>query len=621
MNTNSQRPKIKQKTGFRTNPRQLLAPFIGAAFHDADNEGLLPLSSLSQPVQVQLKVWEGAKPGDTYQLSLNTNLIGEKKTITDQDQTGDDLELNIPTDALVEGVYALAYHATNIENGTSDYSESVRLEVDTTPPGRPQLGPMKFPLEVQGGLTSAELAGLGDELQVEIGSYTGMAKHDVIRTFWGTVEGESDTVTSDDMGLRRVLISFPRNFLETLGDFDGAVTYTVTDRAGNVSESSLGAPIQLMLKEIPTNFPAPIIDPNLGEIIDFWEAKTGVDIDIPKYDGVSAADQIVLRWGENSMLPVSIPAGNEGLDIVLSLTIPYATVSLTPEGIVLVNYEVVQNGAKFGSSLSSSIQCYLTLPGPAQMDAPTIQGTSLTNPDTEDNFLDEDDYELNARAILKWKDGFAISDDLDLHWGQQQIIQWYQIKDSDISAATDLSIPIPNSLIKGQGTGAEISVNYSLSRNGNPNSNNSPIQLVTVRSKEELPGGVDGLDGPTFNTREGDVVGPIENPDGAMVKVAPYTNILKDQNLLFTFIGFDDDNNVIEDASFSDQRELDPSDVIAGYSFKVPDENLKRICTGYAEAYFKVIPAPGSNQSAVTSRTTRVRINMSRPGTQCFALL
>jgi hypothetical protein len=619
MNKIKQTPVIRHKINTRSNQRELALPYVEAAFHDSDNEGLLPLSALSEPVEVLLKVWDGASAGDKYQLALNTELVGDEKYISADDEVGNSLYLSIPVDELAEGVFALSYKTTNIENGTADFSDSVRLEIDTTPPGRPQLGPVKFPSEVQGGLTSAELAGLGDELVVEIGSYTGMAKHDVIRTFWGAVEGETDTVTADDMGLRRVQITFSREFLEGLGEFDGVVTYTVTDRAGNVSETSLDAPIQLMLKEAPTDFPAPIIDPALGELIDFAEAKAGVNIDIPRYDGVAQFDQIIVRWGDNIMSPVTLPEGGEAEEIVLSLTIPFATVSLTPEGTVAVSYEVVQKGALLGSSLSSDIDVYLSLPGPSVPEAPIIQGTSLSNPNIDDNFIDEDDYDLNGRSIVKWQSGFQINDNLNLFWGQQSIVQWYQIKDSDVTNERDLILSIPNAVMKSQGTGAEIPVYYTVTRYANPNANKSFVQSITVRSKEELPGGPEGLNGPEFNTTENGVVGPIENPDGAFVKIAPYTNIMRDQILLFTFSGFDEDNNIIEDASFADQRELDSNDVIAGYSFKVPDAILRRVCRGYGEAFFKVVPAAGSNQSPVTSKTTRVRINMSRPATQCRA--
>jgi hypothetical protein len=613
-----QKPVINHHRSMRSGPRELVLPFVGAAFHDEDNEGLLPISVLSQPVRVDLQVWDAASPDDTYQLLWDGGLIGVEKTILNTEEPGDPIFLEIPIDVLTEGIFSLAYRTTNIENGATDDSGSVRVEVDLTPPGRPLLGAMEFPPEIQGGLTSAELTQLGDQLVAEVSSYTGMAKHDVVQTYWGSTEGPSATVTSDDMGLQKVLITFSRSFLEALGDGEEPVRYYVTDRAGNRSQPSSSVLIQLLLEDIPSNFPAPIIDDAVGPLIDYSEARAGVNLDIPHYTGAAAFDRITVIWGNgNRMQSVQVPEGDENEDIVLSLIVPYDTIAVTPVGRVNVSYEVSRQSQLLGSSLSSPIDVFLTLPGPVNPDAPLIQGTSASNPNVTDNFIDEDDYELNGRAIITWKDGYELSDDLNLHWGQQVITQWHQINASDVAAQRDLVLPVPNATMKAQGTGPEIPVFYTINRAGNPNPANSPTANVVVRSKEELPGGADGLNGPTFRTTENGVVGPIENGNGANVTIAPYINIQKDQTLFFVFKAFDDNNNLIEEAGFTGNRELDENDIEKGYVFTVPITNLLRICKGYGEAYYRVEPAPGSNQSSTTSRTTRVRVNMSRPATGC----
>jgi hypothetical protein len=135
---------------------------------------------------------------------------------------------------------------------------------------------------------------------------------------------------------------------------------------------------------------------------------------------------------------------------------------------------------------------------------------------------------------------------------------------------------------------------------------------VTVRSKEELPGGPDGIDGPTFVVTPAGYISLIVAPDGTEGSVAPYLNIAENQKLFFTFKGFDLNNNPIEAATYTASRELDDRDVVEGYKFKVPFNTLRTICRGYCEAYIRVEPAPGSNQSAVTSRITRVPVDMRR---------
>jgi hypothetical protein len=617
MNTANQTPTLDITRTYNGQPRALAAPQVIGAIYDEDHQGLVPLSFLSQPLRVELSTWVDVRAGDTYQLLWDNILVGLPKTIISE-QPGDLLFLEVANPSLLsDGVYTVAYRIIEAENNTPGTSEPTRVQIDRTPPGRPQLGPIKFPEEIEGGLTSDELTAMGDVLIAEIGSYTDMYQHDLIKTYWGTIEGPGAVVTRTDMGLDRVLVTYPRAFLENLGDFDGFVTYTVTDRAGNLSTPSIGAHVQLLLNEAPNDFPAPIIDPAVGTLIDYTEARSGISVDIPNYPGAAAFDQISLHWEGIPSAPQLVPDGNETQPTVLSFTVPYQTIAVKPEGLARVTYEVKKAGQVFGTSLLASIDVFVSLPGPSLLDVPVIQGSSVSNPNIEDNFIDEDDYELNSRAIIKWKTGFALSDELNLQWGNESISQWYQIKSSDISGQRDLILPIPNETMKAQGTGAQIPVLYSLTRLGNPNANSSPSEDVVVRSRDEMPGGIDGLDGPTFVTDANGIVSPVGNENGAPVTITPYLNIREGQTLEFTFKAFDDTNNPIPEADFSGTRTLDSNDVINGYVFTIPLATMKRICIGFAEAYFKVVPAAGGNQSAATSRTTRVRVVMRRPGYNC----
>ncbi|RMQ41697.1 hypothetical protein ALQ04_00505 [Pseudomonas cichorii] len=606
-----QTPTIIPDQNFREQDITLDAPDIAEAFHDEDTPGLLPISLLNNPVVVDLKVWQGAIPRYSYVLYWNDKEVPPKKTILDTHRPGDPLTLEIPVDLLTEGTHKLQYQTQNPESLLKNESNPFTVVIDRTAPGEPELSAILFPPEVQNGLTAAELAQLGGKLDVQVAGYTGMAKHDVVKTYWGTTPGPEAIVTEDDMGLDRVAITFTRNFLESLGDTEQLVKYTVFDRAGNPSIDSNPVPITLKLQDIPANFPAPIIDPAVGGLIDHAEAQAGVQVDIPQYPGASPLDMIRLFWGQNNpLVPVALPPGNENEDIVLSLRIPFETLNKNPVGTVQVFYEVTRQVDLAGTSLNSTVDVFLTLPITTPLDTFIVQGTSVESPDTTDNFIDEEDYELNALGVVKWNTGFAISDNLNLFWGDQQKPQWYQIRATDIAAARDLLIPIDNAIMKNQGTGAEIPVHYTVTRAGNPNPVKCPVQLVTVRSKEELPGGADGLDGPPFKLNEVGFIAPILNPNGADMYIAPYINIAEGQKITLTFKGFDKSNNPIEASNYTANRTLDNNDIVNGYTFTVPDRNLRTICTGFAEASFRVDPPTGSNQSSVTSKVTRAPLNM-----------
>ncbi len=612
MNNVKQTPTIISTRSERA-PVPIEAPDIAVAFHDQDDFGLIPVSALDNPITVDLKVWEGAEAGYKYQLLWDGDAYGPEKIVQPEERPGSPLTLEIPVTLQTEGFHSLAFRTYSPNTTVEDFSEIFPVVIDRTAPGKPQLAAIQFPVEVQNGLTAAELARLGDKLDVEVAGYTGMAKHDVIESYWGDVAGPSVTVTQDDMGLNKVLFNFSKNFLETIPAGPHDVKYTVTDRAGNTSEFSTEASILLLLEEIPVDYPAPIIDPAVGGLIDYLEARPGVKVDIPHYPGAAAFDQITLYWGEDTpMFPVQLPPGDENEDIVISLRVPYETIAANPVGKVSITYKITRQNQLNGSSLASEIEVFLTLPVPEPALPPIIQGTSVNNPDKTDNFIDEDDYELNSRAVVQWSEQFRLNDDLNLFWGDQQRLQWHQISEEDMTAQKDLVIPIVNSIMKSQGTGADIPVRYTIVREGNPNPTPSPTQKVTVRSKEELPGGVDGVDGPEFELTPTGYISLVVAPNGTKGLIKPYINIAKNQKLFFTFKGYDISNNPIDAATFTATRELDEQDMLNGYSFNVPFNTLRTICNGYCEAYIRVEPAAGSNQSAVTSRITRVPVDMRR---------
>lgn len=610
MNTSSQSPVIINTRQARA-PIPLEAPDIAVAFHDQDDFGLIPVSALGSSLIMDLKVWDAARPGFTYQLVWDGVLAGTEKIIQPTEEPGDPLTLEIPVTLLIEGEHTAAYRVFNPATEYENLSDPFPVVIDKTEPGSPELSAIHFPVEVQSGLTAAELAQLGDQVDAHVAGYTGMAKHDLIRSMWGDVEGPVAIVSEDDMGLNKVVLRFSGDFLRSIPPGVHSVTYEVIDRAGNISKSSIPIDILLLLEQLPEDYPAPILDEAVGEVIEYSEARAGVRIDIPHYPGAQAFDQITLYWGEDKpMLPVQLPPENEDEDIVLSVRVPYETVAVIPVGNISIRYVVTRQNQLTGSSLATKAVVFLTLPIADPASAPVVQGTSLTNPDITDNFIDEDDYELNARAIVKWDPQFRVNDDIHLYWGEQSRLQWYQIKEEDVALGQDLILPVANSVMKAQGTGAEIPVRYAVVRAGNPNSVLSSTQLVTVRSKEELPGGAEGIDGPTFKLTAAGYLSLTVAANGTDAFIAPYANILENQKLFFTFRGFDEDNNPIEAATFSATRELDDIDIVNGYSFHVPFNTLRTVCAGYCEAYVRVEPAPGSNQSAVTSKLTRVPVDM-----------
>lgn len=109
MNHLKQKPILARSAPFRNEPLSLPAPDVAIAFHDEDSLGLIPVSALDAPLTVDLFVWEAARPRYTYGIYWNGDRTKIVKTITEDDNPGDPLTLELPLDFLTEGTHSLAF--------------------------------------------------------------------------------------------------------------------------------------------------------------------------------------------------------------------------------------------------------------------------------------------------------------------------------------------------------------------------------------------------------------------------------------------------------------------------------------------------------------------------------
>ncbi|MFK3970601.1 hypothetical protein ACI2KS_07700 [Pseudomonas sp. NPDC087358] len=588
-------------------------------------DGLLTLEDLQRPVVMSFVMWPEAVPGHSYQLAWNGLLVGEKKYIGSE-QPGDPLTLEIPVGLLgADGVYTAGYAAINEIGGQAALSPEVPLIVDRTAPGGSLLAAMVFPPEARdGALTSDELSALGDVLVAEVPGYAGMAWGDRIQTQWGSVAGPEHTVTASEVNDDRVMLNFTRAFLESLGDVKEPVHYIVSDRAGNVSINSQARTFQLFLQEIPQDYPAPACPQAEDGLIDDADARASVAVDIPQYPNIHAGDGITLYWGADALQEVPVQPGEETSDPVFALNVPYASIAQAGDGAVELRYEVRRNELLVGGSLPLPVSVNLTLPGPQDPDPqtpenealalPIIRGTS-DNPNNEDNVIDEDDFLLEATALIGWRDAFAISDRISLYWGSQNTPVAYTLRSTDVGR--DLLLTIPNEVIAAQGTGDDIKVYYTVTHVGNPNTSRSAAQAVIVRSKGDLPGGPDGLVGPVFsNANDFNAISPVNSPDGTPIFIAPYVNADAYPRVSIVFHGYNRayGDTPVPGASLEITRVLDEYEQLNGYSFRVSAQQLSLICEGRGEAYYRV---QGPDGLMVNSTVTQVIITMAIPGQGC----
>lgn len=335
----------------------------------AVENGVIPIEALDKPLAVELKVWPAAKPRYTYQLMWNDVLVPPAKEILDTHVPGDLLTLEAPQELLVEGTHSVAYSVFSPFSATYVDSLPTTITIDKTAPGSPQLAPIIFPDTIQNGLTSSELESLNNVLPGQIASYGGISEGDVIRTYWGELEGPITFVSVSDMGLNRVMVDFPRALLEQVGDGEAAVYYTVTDQAGNLSMPSDNVSVTLALSVI-TPLPAPSIKEAIGDTLDPAATVSGATVVIDANASLKLGEKVVVRWkgpkgSDEKEKVISAEEVGETLEVVFASSL----VSINDGQTVDVSYSVTRTS---GIVQDSDVVSLRILSAVLELPAPTM---------------------------------------------------------------------------------------------------------------------------------------------------------------------------------------------------------------------------------------------------------
>lgn len=575
---------------------ELPTPSIPQADHV---DGLLTLDAHDRPITLNFPAFEAADPNYSYQLMINDLRTGNKIPIVNQ-QPGDPLILEIPSAYLVnDGVYQIGYAAINNIGGQFSPSPTVPLIVDRTPPGGDLLAPLLLaPHQVP--LTEEALAAAGNILTARLASYFDAKWGDVVRTYWGDQPGPVRVLTAEEVGGSEITFTFERSFLEQLADGDIAVTYTVTDRAGNLSIVSEPAHLRLQLRNHPHDLLAPLVPKAVDGLLTHDDVRHGVDVQIPHYGNAQASDVVLLSWGGQALPGMVLSEAAAALEVVASIPVSFATVMAAGDGAIEVRYEVRREGQNRATSPGRTVNVFVTLPGPQdpmpetlvneQLAAPQIHGKS-DHPNRQANFLDEDDYLLDADVVIAWQTGFQPCDRIQLYWGSWPLPVVRTLDQNDVEAAADLVICLPNGLIVGEGVGRAIPVHYTVTHAGNPNLSHSATQLVRVVRQAQLPGGECGLQGALFH--ETDETHTLRLPaiaEGATALIQPYRNMRIGDRIELSLQGFDSfiEGQPIESAALILSTTVDEQQFINGIHLNIPTLFLERITTGRLKTRYRI---------------------------------
>ncbi|MFK3796192.1 hypothetical protein [Pseudomonas sp. NPDC088444] len=561
-------------------------------------DGLLTREKLDHPVTLHFSAWGEIAPGHSYQLTWHGVRVGEETYITIE-KPGTSLSLDIPAKLLNEdGNYRIGYAAINGLGGQVAFSHEVPLIVDRTPPGGDLLAPLIInPSQLP--LTEDSLSSANNVLTALLPAYFDAKWGDVVRTYWGDQPGPERTLSAEEVGSSGITFTFERSFLEQLKDGDIPVTYTVTDRAGNVSKVSEPALLRLQLRNYPQDLLAPIIPKASDGMIDHDDARHGVEVQIPHYGNAQAGDVIVLSWGGLALPGQVLSEAATQQDILLTIHVSFATLLAAGDGAATIVYEVHREGESRAVSPARVVNVFVALPGPQdpapatwvneQLAAPQVRGKSEFSQTL--NQLNENDYLLNADVIIPWQSGFKACDHIHLYWGSWPTAVLRTLDQNDIDAAADLVICVPNTIIAAEGVGRSIPVHYTVTRHDNPNTSHSPTQRVQVVSKALLPGGECGLQGALFV--DADTTQTLRSAvinEGTSLKIRPYRNMRAGDRIQLVLNGFDArvDGHPIETATLNTWLTLDEPQLIGDIVFTIPKTLFMDMSVGRAEAKYCV---------------------------------
>ncbi|HXR01098.1 MAG TPA: hypothetical protein VN798_11960 [Pseudomonas sp.] len=575
-------------------------------------DGLLTLEQLAQPVGMVFAAWQEAVPGHSYQLVLNGLLIGEKKYIGNE-KPGDPLTLEIPPSLLaVDGTHRVGYAAINEVGGQIAYSPDIPLIVDRTAPGGDLLAPLIFDPRLL-PLTEASLTTAGNSLTARLPSYFDAKWGDIVRTYWGDQPGPQRTLVAEELGGSEISFSFERSFLEQLNDGDIAVTYTISDRAGNLSIVSEPAVLRLQLRDHPQDLRAPVVPRATDGMIEHNDARHGVQVQIPHYGNAQPGDVIVLSWGGLALPGQVLDEHATAQSSVLSMTVSFATLQAAGDGPIEVRYEVRRDGLAPTSSPATTVNVFVSLPGPQDPMPETLINEHLAAPRVRGkaehatpliNFLDPDDYLLDADTVIPWQTGFKACDQIQVYWGSWPIPVVRTLDQNDIDAGLDLVLCVPNKVISGEGVGRAIPVRYQVTHAGNPNTSHSSTQPVRVVCRALLPGGECGLPGAVFV--DVDASQTLRLPviaQGTSLLIKPYRNMRPGDQIQLSLTGFDAfvDGKVLETAALNLSTTVSEEAITSDIIFKVPANIVEQFSIGVIQAKYRIENDYGAAESLLSA--------------------
>ena len=471
------------------------------------DDGTLHRDALDAALPVSIKQWDNLPEtgfGDFDVLQLEMARADAGGNVGDFLEVGItyscDAETLFPLTAEVpqdeypsDGKRALRYRIDKYNSDTPEYSNSISLIFDKTPPwGR------DFPEKaaLAGNLiTDAFFVTNPTGLKVTLPAYEGQDAKDTYALFYtSTPLQEGQIPTPIDQGTlptnRELLIA--KDKIEALGDGLFYVSYLLADKATNLSNIGLPVEVDVNLGALPLNLQDPVVPLAADGLIDLADAQAGVTVEIPEFDNHLNTDSVEVTWGATEVIveqigsrsfpvPISIPADN--------LRLAYGaadTVVATP-----VSYRILRHRVPYGPN-SIDVDVDFSVAGPVRPDpdpdwpdpvhpdllAPVVQGAVSKT----DNVLDRTDAGQPAKLTFKLYTNAKDGELVDFYWDGTLVPDAQYIVDT--SDGPDIETSIPWTYIEAAGNNPALLVHYTIRKStgaGNEQqSDSAPVNVDAV---------------------------------------------------------------------------------------------------------------------------------------------
>nr|WP_231906439.1 Ig-like domain-containing protein [Pseudomonas sp. StFLB209] len=345
------------------------------------------------------------------------------------------------------------------------------------------LAPLLFPDVIKDGLTSEELDSLNGSLPGVVPGYNGMQAGDAVRTYWNETPGPISIVSEDDMGLKKVRVDFVRPFLESVGDGQAAVSYTVTDPAGNISKNSQPISVTLKLSYFAP-LPTPTVKEAQGNQLDPALAPYGATAQVAASADLRVGDRVTMTWqGPKGSDSKEKTIAQDEAGKPLALLFAYALVIANAGQTVAIAYTVNRVNGQVQTSETLNLHILDRLD---DLPAPSMDTVGA------DGVVDPARIPESGATVRVRYPGMSSDDRVVVNW-RGAVHQ--DTPEQSVGNQPELLFKLPKALILAS-IGSTATLGYTVTRAGRPQSS-APLWL-TVRQGLSLDTRPVTLDGKVY---------------------------------------------------------------------------------------------------------------------------